>query len=410
MANSTAYVYLTDLCRQIQIFNNYNQTRQNDQDEHDDPELPLTSSLINGILLEGLNYTKTLNFTMEMLLKEFEHFTEWYLIVVIAAFGIVSNIVIMIMLGRDKAMRPLAYLLHMLMLIAEVLYLTSVIIFIQLRHFLKSEHHQMDWMTLITIIMSVSQCTSIWLLYIVATDSYRAIRLYQKPSKLRQIAQARSNIVFIIIGSIIFHIPFIPQIRVFLYKMDPDGFDPCIIPVEEHWDFKSPSTDYDMYYILYYSLLYSFVLFWIPFLMIAARDKDIIDLLHLVMDYSIFKRPEVINACYTAKVVAIFCNVGMFCMSPKLVLLLFQMTNYAVNFIGEAQIFFEFFNVMANLLLVFKSSIYLLIFLIFQPRVKVIICEVCCHCCCRCQRSYTHSQSDQHIPMVLITETEHCEN
>ena len=416
-ANSSGYLDLPELCWQIRTlkdFNNNGLNQTNGSIAGDlSPEVNQKNpgSIIDGILLEGLNYTKNINVTLEFILKEFEHFTEWYLITVVAAVGIASNVAVMVLLGRDRAMRSLAYLLHMLLLGMEVIYLTAVITFIQVRHFyFIDQHRQMRLMSYVTTVMSLSQCLSIWLLYIVATDSYRAVRLHQKPSKIRQLSHAKYNIILVFFVAILFHVPFVPAIRLLIYQLDPVGFDPCNVPVEEHWDFKSPSSEHDLYYILYYSLAYSFLLFWIPFLVIAARDKDVIDLLHSVISYSTFNKPEVIHACYSAKLVAIFCNITLICLSPKLVLLLFQMVNYAVDFIGSAQIFFEFFNVMANLLLVLKASVYLMMFLMFHPRVKAIICAACCRgCCVSCKRGKTSIEVNgegQNIPMVLITDTE----
>jgi hypothetical protein len=120
MHNNSIYLDLPELCWQIQNINSSGLNDINRSMIVEDSTIPKgPGSIIDGILLEGLNYTKTINATLEFILKEFEHFTEWYLITVVAAVGIVSNLAVMMLLGRDRAMRSLAYLLHMILLAME---------------------------------------------------------------------------------------------------------------------------------------------------------------------------------------------------------------------------------------------------------------------------------------------------
>ena len=298
----------------------------------------------------------------------------------------------------------MSYILHMLLLAIEVAYLMSVICFIQLRHFFSADRlAQLQHKGYLTTVVSVFQCVAAWLLYVVATDSYRAVRVNSKPAKILELPLSRRYVCLVILGAILFHVPYLPPIRALLYQANPSGFNPCTVPMELHWDFTS--TDQDLYHMLYYSLLYFLVVFLLPFLLVAARNKDTIDLLHDMTSETTISKPEVISACFTTKVICIFCNVALFCTSPKIILLLFQMVDYAVTFLNNAQVFFQFFNVLANLLLVVKSSVYLCIFILFHPKVKMIVCAACCYRCYL--RKYRNNASNQkNVPIVIVTNEE----
>jgi len=98
-----------------------------------------------------------------------------------------------------------------------------------------------------TTFFGMAQALAAWLLYIVATDSYRGVarlssdRTADIKKKLKKMPR---DIVCIVLLIVAFYIVYLPPVRVLLFDVDKYAFFPCNVPFENHWDFRIHEVRY----------------------------------------------------------------------------------------------------------------------------------------------------------------------
>lgn len=313
---------------------------------------------------------------------DFEHVSESYILTSVAAFGILMNILAIVIISWDRRMWPMSRILHNLFLFSEQIFLGLVIAFLQLRaYFLRHNIPRDDWRRLelvnyLTTFVGAAQTFAAWMLYIVATDAYRSVRQLTISEKIFQIRRAPLYVVglILIVGG--FYSAYLPPVRVEFFKFaNETGYNLCNIPIENHWDFKYdevPSSD--LYYILYYSVGYTFFAYVLPFFMICCRDKDIIDILHDAQEQKALLPSRAYVLC-PALGVSVACNVYLVCVALKMVILTFKIFEYVNDYVKGAFVFFRYLNVYSNFLQVLKSSLHFFILMIYNKRLRKIVLD-----------------------------------
>jgi len=92
-----------------------------------------------------------------------------------------------------------------------------------------------------TTFFGMAQALAAWLLYVIATDSYRSVarlssdRAADIKKKLKRIPR---DIVCIVLLIAAFYSAYLPPLRVLLFGVDKYAFFPCNVPFENHWDFR----------------------------------------------------------------------------------------------------------------------------------------------------------------------------
>ena len=316
----------------------------------------------------------------------FEYVTEWYGMTGLCGFGILFNVVSMLLVSRDQAMRrQTKRLLHSLLCL-QTIYMICVIGYVLLRHTSEMTSlmtsHRLRITSYVSTLMSSSQMAASFAIYVLATDVHLKLTHLYTPStsKRHQIKIQRIKWIFLmtVCGSLLFHLVYLPEIRVLLYRLDPAMFDPCMLPLTKQWQFvKHTHVETDPYYVLYYGLLYLLLVYALPFYLVACRNKDAISLLLDVNnDTSRRSRTSINSAMESCHLVTIICNVYLATAVPKFVILLFKMFAYVLEFAKDSHIFFVYANTMANLVSVFGAGLYIFIFLLYSTGTRDILCRV----------------------------------
>ncbi len=368
------------LCYNISVLKQCNGNLTNCSFGHDESfsettesptKLPnMENSTFNASAASGKNVS--LEAEIEEFLITFDLFTEWYGIPVVAIFGIICNLTLVALLTRDKHLRCMSLFLHISLLILESLYLAAIFAFVQIRHFASRGPHWHWMMSVASISVNATMMASVWLIYGLACDSHSAVRVYLHHRKGAKLTQSRLYVPFVLLGVIIFHVPYVPEIRILLYWLHPSLYDPCRLPIVDHWEFHltNPNPPYDYYYILYYSAAYTLLTFALPFFWILWRDKDLIDVLHEVKEAEHPIHPGGIYEANTGTIVSIICNVTATCLIPKLVLMLFNLFSYLSDFLHPAYVYFHSFSILANLMLAVRAAVYLPLFVCYSARLR----------------------------------------
>ena len=319
----------------------------------------------------GCGWLNTSNATRGPRFEQFQYYVEWYGITALSGAGILGNAIAMCLLRGDKVMRGLTKALLYILLVVEVFFLGLTMTYVQIRHYFTSLSQNVEVMAYVTMAMSYMQMLGSWMTYILAVDAYRSLRVFQKPSKVKQLKNGRWHVVIIFLAAALFHVAYIPHIRAILYQLDPGMYEACDQPIVKQWEFdKNTELPTNLYYVLYYALLYLLVVFFIPFYAAACRDKDIIDILHKAQDEQKQLMKEVFGEAETALLVSVICNVYLVCTVPKLAMLFFKLFDYGLLYVRESYMFFRYANALANAFMVMKSGAYLPLMLVYSGRIS----------------------------------------
>ena len=173
----------------------------------------------------------------------------------------------------------------------------------------------------LSVVVGTSQCTSAWLLYLVAVEADSSVRNVVFGARTNPYISKLFPFVIFLLSSFYFSI-FLPEIRYLVvnfvnlmyndfeisnrtynsintmynisqhmnasdnetnFNGDPGPFKhQCdLMPFQNHWDFvlnEVPKNDY--FYIIFFSLLYIVSTYVIPYCLLVCKDKNLIDALH----------------------------------------------------------------------------------------------------------------------------------
>ena len=329
---------------------------------------------------------------------------EVYIIPVIAGVGIITNIICIFLLNKDSSMRNTTHVMLMCMLVSDVCHLSLAITFTQLRHHwisVTASHLYYDVTYYLSLFMYLTQFISIWMLYAAAVDACRHLISFQKPQHMYR---AHMSSVVIIL-SLIIHLPFLPQIREFMSQNPAIKHNPCSSPFLSLWDFTiDEATDTDIFYIVYFVFVYWLLAYAVPFFLIGCCCKDLLD--YGQSNYLHAKRPfgwpvEATYAGITAGFMASSSAFTLFCMTPKLLLLLFKMMDFATHYLHNAHLLFQYSNGNANLMLLLRAFCLLPAVLWFSEFTRTYAKN--CLCGCRSQLG-KHKVPSEVVTVIKIDE------
>jgi len=92
-----------------------------------------------------------------------------------------------------------------------------------------------------TTFFGMAQATAAWLLYVIATDSYRSVAClsYDRVAEIkRKLKRMPRDIVCIVLLIVVFYSGYLPPLRLLLFGVDRYAFFMCNVPFENHWDFR----------------------------------------------------------------------------------------------------------------------------------------------------------------------------
>ena len=367
-------------------------------------------SNIASEVIDIFNNDTNTTINLQETFKNFHHFSEWYMFTTFCVLGIIMNCFAIVFLIKDVKMRKMARVLLITLIVAENLLQGALIAFFQLRHLEFTFSHPIEVKGALTTFVGALQAFCVWMLYVVATDAYRSVRYHQKTAKLVQLTQSPKDTALMTLLIVVYHVPFFPHVRQYLlYNFIPKGewysYNPCNVPVENHWDFDTTNIEPDdLYFIVYYSVGYFLIHYAAPAICLGCRDKDIIDVIHSQQDAPGRMSEEAKEAAITAFPISVMCNVTLVTITPKLTLLLFKQFEFAVYFIRSADAVFRFLNVLANGFLLTKSQMYLPVLLLYNRRIKTAVYIATCRRrqCLECKRPVSWAGMTPRIEIVEV--------
>ena len=209
---------------------------------------------------------------VEVVLQQIEVTTEQLVIPIIAYVGISINILVCFLLRSDHDMRISSKLLIYSFLICQMMYLASVAIYLKFKQL--SFANDITIMNYITIVISISQMLATWILFLLVSESYRRIKSFKKKTTVLSLWNNQAKLIMLILLVLIYHLPYVPQIRVILYHLDKGFFSPCSNSIDDHWEFILPkkSDPVDTYYVIYFCFMYVIVTYALPYLLIGMYN------------------------------------------------------------------------------------------------------------------------------------------
>ncbi|ELT91352.1 hypothetical protein CAPTEDRAFT_201931 [Capitella teleta] len=330
--------------------------------------------------------------------SKFRELTEWYAIPGTAVLGIIGNVASAFILHKQCSMRRNTARLHGILLGVDSVYLALVLAFTQLRHHgIPGQRHHIEAMQYFTMFLNLFQYLGFWLLYVAATDAYRHFNSFRKATSLPKLRHTPRNLVLVIVSALLLHIPFVPNLRMVIWRFDLEPHDPCTIPIENHWNYVVDDVQRsDLFYILYFMLAVYLFSYLLPFFFLGCRDKDILDLVQTMQERQ--NLPLVgLQAGHSAFLVAALCNITLFCYVPKFSLMTFKLFEFAIHYMHWSLDRFLFINEIANLLLVVRAAVYFPVTLKYSPYSRRILWQVICR---RCPLTYDLKT----IPIIHVEE------
>ena len=206
---------------------------------------------------------------VEVVLQQIEVTTEQLVIPIIAYVGIAVNVVVCFLLKWYRGMRLSCRILLYSFVICQMLYLALVAIYLKF----KQLHLARDItvMNYVGIGLSISQMLATWILFLLINENYRCIKYFKKRGKMLSHWNNLAKLAMLVLLVLIYHLPFVPQIRVFLYHLDKDFFFPCSNSIDDHWNLILPKKmeSVDTYYIIYFCFMYIILTYVLPYLLIG---------------------------------------------------------------------------------------------------------------------------------------------
>ena len=375
--------------RFMNILNDFCEALANSSHSENVSFAPTLSPLLETThLMEQANLTNSTrpnvsSFNEAVIISSLLSNSEKYAIPCIASTGMLVNILLVVVLSRDSDLHRSTYSLLKTALAVEICYLASVLVFVLFRR--TELRHSLDVMSYVTCAMSIALFAMNWTFLAMICDASRVLHqtCYTDKPHTRRIG--RCTIALIITSALVFHLPYIPYIRIQIFSLH-HIFDPCGIPIEYQWDLH-PAKHWptDWYYLVYFAMVYFVVVFALPFFFVGCVDKDILDLLYLLTgrrDLPV----GLIHAANTAMAVAVLSNVYLVCMSLKAIIFGFRIVNhFCLFFRGHVQMFFYFMNTSGNILLLLRPTLNLLVFVLYNRRMRWVIHQMACG-----RRRYRH--------------------
>lgn len=212
------------------------------------------------------------------------------------------------------------------------------------------------------------------------------------------------KMVSVITAAVVYHLPFIPHIRVVINQLH-SMFNPCLAPAENQWQFERIKTmPDDIYYVVYYCIVYFLLIYAFPCFSIACKCKDIADFMFNMNNHRNLP-VETINSSISAMMVLALSNTYLVFNTPKIVILLFRVFNYPLLFMKKSYSWFHLINLVANWFLILRPSIGVIILIRYNDRIRYTIVRYGCFGWKQIQRTRHSLRAFSKRRRVKLTET-----
>ena len=224
---------------------------------------------------------------------------------------------------------------------------------------------------------SCAQFCIAWMLFLAIKDSYRSVRYSFLTEKQPTVSSAGCQIAGVVIGALLYHLPFLPHVRVVAHQLH-NMYDPCVAPAENQWKFvRIFEWPHDLYYVVYYCFVYFLVIYLFPCLAIASKCKHTADFL-FNMNHQRHLPTETVNCSISAMMTLAIANVYLVLNTPKIVILLFRLFNYPFLFMLRSYGWFHLINLLANMLVVLRPSCTVIVMMVYNGRIRQTIVRYGC--------------------------------
>lgn len=207
-------------------------------------------------------------------------------------------------------------------------------------------------------------------------DKY-SLTLADLPSSVVESRGIRKAGITIGILAGVYFIPSLPPVRIFLHYLLPELFKPCTVLLGRIIEFsEEKSENEDMFFVIYHILIYTLFVFVLPILMLLWYIKTLSDMSSELERRSRLNNgtssqsSSLLDAVDCALTVVVVCSVFCSVRIVKLALLMFQLSNYGLYFLGDAGAFFTVITIVVNLLLILQSFSYLPVTLAVSVRFR----------------------------------------
>ena len=201
-------------------------------------------------------------------MQRIEATTEEVVIPVLAYVAIAINILVCILLRSDTDMRISSRIIVHTFLVAQMFYLASVAAYLKVKEL--GFNNDLEVMNYATIPLGVCQMIAVWTLLLLVSDSHKCLKYFNQKRRLTSPCGVAAKTLLLVLLVLIFHVPYVPQIRVILYKLC-SVLTPCSTSLADHWELAMPekNSPIDTYYVAYFCFAHIFFTYTLPYFLIG---------------------------------------------------------------------------------------------------------------------------------------------
>ena len=341
----------------------------------------INATLTNFSLIENQTMNSTRNWRTEdstyiqYHIPVYKQVINFYCVPILCVFGIVGNILSIIVLGRDDAMKKTTRFLLQNVAVADIAYLVASI-FIVSPSMIAREHSLFSLLNIITMayitpLWELLQMTAVYAVVIVTVDRYIAICHPLQSIKLSTIRNARWTVGITWFIAVIFNIPRFCEFELISYTCeDPDGVERMCYLIDITSAGLTTGTFlkvHDTYFIIVVKLCIPLVI------LIICNTKLIMAVRSSRARHGDTHRNQLNTTVMLVAIVILF----VICVTPDLMLNIFVFYYDLIDWS-----IFMYLDVFARLLLVVNSSFNFIIYLARGQRFRRILRQMCvskCH-------------------------------
>ena len=316
--------------------------------------------------------------------NELERSAELYVMTTVAVVGLLLNAVTLATIVRDGRRRrgstavvSASGRLGCFVIILDQFLLVVLLAFVGLVTLSGS----LDASNSFGAVFGLVQFVQPWFVFVVATHEYRRLLLPPtsddvdgETSEINGVVRTTAGIVA---GGVIYHVLYLPPMRVLLADWIPGhNASLCTSPYVNLWNViltygvQTTKSSKDVFYVVVFCVVPVVAEYVAPFCAVVLRDKQLVDELHRQHR----QRPLAFAHRTTPAMVAtVSSNVYLTAVSLKTALLTLRLFEFAVPYILAGDMAFRVVNIFANLLIVVRPCVHLLVYFRYSPPIRDVI-------------------------------------
>lgn len=308
----------------------------------------------------------------------FKIVVDIYIVSFLCVFGISGNILSIVVIGKDRAVRGTTGFLLQMLAFADAMYLTTCLFY---QAFNTVEQYT-NWAPALSEVWtytepyvwptaSIAQTCAVWLVVVVTADRYVAICKPLHAPQYSTLTNMRRAVAVVWVFSIVYNLPR------FFERAVVEQFDPLTNKTSVTVQ-KTDLRTNNLYVVVYKTCLFFIVRFFIPLSSLAFFNTRLIQAIKESSRLRGVKVREVHRKERYTLTLVVVVLVFVVCELPDFVLRLWISLPISASFMQDNIWTFRYINVISNLFLTINSCVNFVIYCFMGQKFRRILLQVLC--------------------------------